>query len=165
VVIPAAVLDIRTRTVPSLVTVPGIVLGLVLWAADATPRQYAGVFAVVLLTFVAGFVLFASGILGGGDGKLLTCVAALEGPKQFGECLIWILVMAVVASMAILARRRTLAPLFRRLGQGMSDLLRFGAPSGSLVAGEPHRLPFALVVLLGTAAQWAAHLAGVAILG
>lgn len=160
----AAVFDVRVRRIPSWLTLPGIAAGLVYWAIASTPRQFAGVAAVTALTFVVGFLLYAVSILGGGDGKLLTCVAALEGPGLFAECIAWMLVAGVVISIAILGWRRALVPLARRIGVSFVDLLRFGVASNPIAGSEPHRMPFAVVVLVAVVATMAAQRAGIRIL-
>ncbi len=156
----AAVFDVRFRRIPSWLTLPGIAAGFGYWAITSTPRQFAGVVAVTALTFVVGFLLYAVSILGGGDGKLLTCVAALEGPGLFAECVAWMLVAGVVISIAILGWRRALVPLARRIGVSLVDLLRFGIVSNPIEGSEPHRMPFAVVVLIAVVLTVAGQRAG-----
>lgn len=164
VALVAAGYDVRFRRIPSWLTVPGIAAGLVFGAMTSTPRQFALLLAVAALTFAAGFLLFVTSILGGGDGKLLTCVAALAGPEKFAECLVWMLIAGVVFSIAILAWSRALLPWLGRLGRSVAGLLRFGIAPDPMGEHEPHRMPFAIVVLAGGIAAIAARHAGVTLL-
>lgn len=156
--------DLRIRRIPSWLTLPGIAAGFVYWALISTPGQFAGVVAVTALTFGVGFLLYAASILGGGDGKLLTCVAALAGPGMFAECVVWMLITGVVVSIAILAWRRALVPFGRRFGTSLVNFLRFGVVSNPLEDSEPHRLPFAVVVFGALVVTVAARRAGIGLL-
>lgn len=164
VALVAAGYDVRVRRIPSWLTLPGIAAGLGYGAIRSTPREFAVLVAVAALTFVAGFLLFVASILGGGDGKLLTCVAALAGPGMFAECLVWMLIAGVVISIAVLGWSRALLPLARRLGRSLFDLLRFGVVTDPMGESEPHRMPFAVVVLAAVIATVAARHAGITLL-
>ncbi len=164
ITLAAAVYDVRFRRIPSWLTLPGIAIGLMFWAAAATPREFVAVVAVVVLAFLVGFLFYATGILGGGDGKLLTCVAALQGPKAFGECVVWMLVAGVAVSVALLGWRRALIPLVRRISSSLVDFLRFGVMSNPIEGEKPHRMPFAIVVLIAVVATLTARHAGVTLL-
>ena len=157
--------DLRIRRIPSWLTLPGIAAGFVYWALVSTPGQFAGVVAVTALTFGVGFLLFTASILGGGDGKLLTCVAALAGPGMFAECVVWMLITGVVVSIAILAWRRALVPLASRIGRWFVDLLRFGIVANPMEGSEAHRMPFAVVVLIAVVVTVTARHAGFRLLG
>jgi Flp pilus assembly protein protease CpaA len=155
--VAAAGFDIRAGRIPTWLTAPGVLAGLILWIPDTTPLAFAGVAGVVLATFVVGFVLFAGGVLGGGDGKLLTCMAALAGPRLFLECIGWMLILGIAVSIVFLAWKRALLPLARRLVSILGELIRFGVVTTPVVEGEPHRIPYALIAALGALAGLASN--------
>lgn len=164
VVLAAAVYDVRIRRIPWWLTVPGIGAGLGFGAIISTPLQFAGWVAITALTFVAGFVLYMTSILGGGDGKLLTCVVAMAGPGMFAECIAWMLITGVVVSIAILTWTRALVPFARRLGLSFLQFMRSGTISDPMEGREPHRMPFAVVVCGGVLAALVAQRIGIRLL-
>jgi prepilin peptidase CpaA len=128
-----------------------IAVGLALWLTES-PRAFLLTLACAAVTFAAGFLLFALGILGGGDGKLLTCVAAIAGAATFREFVLWTLIAGVTASILVLAWKRALVPLLRRGGIALVELARFGMTAQPLVQGEPTRMPYAVVIFAGALA-------------
>jgi Flp pilus assembly protein protease CpaA len=163
-VLAAAAFDVRVRRIPWWLTVPGIGAGVCFGAITSTPRQFAGWMAITALTFAAGFVLYIASILGGGDGKLLTCVAAMAGPGMFAECIAWMLITGVVVSIAILTWTRALVPFARRVGVSLVQFMRSGTISDPMEGREPHRMPFAVVVCGGVLTALVAHRIGIRLL-
>jgi hypothetical protein len=83
---------------------------------------------------------------------------------MFAECIGWIVIAAIVISIAILGWSRALLPFARRAGRSIHDAVRFGIASDPMAGAEPHRMPFALVVFAGVLAAVAAQRAGVLLL-
>jgi len=99
----AAVSDARTMTIPNAVSV-GIVAAypvwlLGLWLGGAWLAGPAGAamlpalgplwaLAVAVVVFAIGFAMFAAGIAGGGDVKLLSALALWAGPWMVFEFLV-----------------------------------------------------------------------------
>src|SRR6516164_4837452 len=81
--ISAALLDWRSRRIPNLLTVPGLLLGVLAhgllsgWHGVLTSLEGAGLALVILLPLV-----LLRG-LGAGDWKLMGAVGALLGPIMF----------------------------------------------------------------------------------
>jgi Flp pilus assembly protein protease CpaA len=145
----AAVFDLRTRRIPSQLTVLATLGGLLYGVFTLTPSQFGWLVGFTASMFACGFLLYVATVLGGGDGKLLTCVAALTGPGMFAERMAWLLVSGVVVSIAVLAWARALLPLLRRLAGAVRQWTQFGVLSNPLAGYELHRMPFAVVILIG----------------
>jgi prepilin peptidase CpaA len=77
----AAALDLKFRRIPNVLTVAGVVAGLVLRAFGGGSAVIAGCEGVGLgLLLTVPF--FFLGALGGGDVKLVAAVGAFLGPKD-----------------------------------------------------------------------------------
>lgn len=163
VVIAAAVFDWRTRRIPNALNFSAIIAGFLLWLATGTIREMFLALGTAVAAMAVGMVLQAAGILGGGDVKLLGAVAAIGGPRFFGEAIFWTLAAGVVASIAILARSRTLVPLFKRLGGVAKAALWRLEPEEELVPGGGHRMPYGVVIAAGCLIALIAGWAGVSI--
>jgi prepilin peptidase CpaA len=112
VCVAAAAVDLRTRRIPNALTLPAIVSGLALaglsgWKSLAVRL---GAVAVVLCVAIA---LHAFGVWGGGDGKLVAAVAALEGLMFVAEAMVWIFLIGGLVALYLLIRKRSLIPTFR----------------------------------------------------
>ena len=139
----AAVMDFRVWRIPNWLTVPGFVLGLVVWTGLA---GFAG-FKASLLGFAFGFgilfVLFALGGGGGGDVKLLGAVGAWLGWSAT--------FVAFVGSAVIVAVIEIVAALFRWLGKspGKRKEATFTTLTGRARTGRgvvPYAVPLALML-------------------
>ena len=146
---------------PNAVTLPSILIGLALWLASHGLRSFLTVVVIVLAVFGIGFLLQASGVLGGGDVKLVAAIGALMGGRFLGQSIIWALIVGVVVSFWILARDKALVPLLGRLYRTGRESLYQLAHEQQIVEGEGHRIPYALVIsagaLLALALEWSGH--------
>ncbi len=107
--VSAAVGDIRTFRIANVYSLALMALyPLYAWSAPhpVAPLASAGVMLAVL---VAGFVAFATGLIGGGDAKLASAVALYAGPALVFEFL-----MVTALAGGLIALLLTLRPL--RLG-------------------------------------------------
>jgi Flp pilus assembly protein protease CpaA len=122
----SAICDLRTGRVPNRVTYS-------LWAAAALllPTRAGGEWSdaavAVILTAAAVVPLYARGLMGGGDAKLLVGLAALDGSTLFWSAAFCSFALGGVAAACMLAARRS----------------------------QP--LPFAVFVCAGQAVAMAAH--------
>ena len=80
----AAVLDVRNRRIPNLLTYPAIILGLGLaWFQGGVPLFLNHLIALTVVGLPM-LILFLAGTLGGGDVKLMAAVGAFLGfPLSF----------------------------------------------------------------------------------
>jgi Flp pilus assembly protein protease CpaA len=112
ILIPAAVIDVKTREVPEVF--PMTLLG---WAMIATGFQLHDVgWASLLGGLVIGLglsgVFFSLGGIGGGDVKLIAALGAVLGHAAIFQALFWIALSGGALALAALARgRRDLAYL------------------------------------------------------
>jgi prepilin peptidase CpaA len=160
VVTAAAVTDARLRRIPNLLTLPAIVVGLLLWVPDSTPRQFGGVLALTAAVFVIGLCLYVVGAFGGGDGKLLSAIAAIGGPGFFAEFLVWTSIIGVAVSLVVLAATRSLLPFAGRVARATINVLRFGEPLESVTEGKGHTIPYGVIAAGGAVLATIANLEG-----
>ena len=163
VVLVSAVIDARTRRIPNLLTLPAILAGLTLWLLTGPMRAFLAALVSVVLVLALGFCLFAVGILGGGDGKLLAAVAGLMGPHFLGEALLWTALLGGVVAIGLLAWKRALIPFLRRLFQAGYQLVVWHIPAEGVIEGEGHRIPYAIIVAGGVVLALVAQQKGFAL--
>ena len=150
-----AAFDLRCRRIPNALTL-GLALAGLLAAAirpDLTVSEALGGVGVGLLI---PFVLFALGMLGAGDAKLLAAIGAWVGPVG----MLWVLLLTGVAggvlALAMAAYQGRLFPLLRNTGViGMSLLVtRRTNWISATEAVRSHGLrratvPYAVAILVG----------------
>lgn len=141
----ALVLDLRMRRVPNVLTLPAAAAGLVL-AGAASLKDAALRLGLVVLVLVVGYLVFATGIIGGGDVKLAAAIAALKGGDFLLSTLLAAAIIGLIAAVLVLAHKRKLFAFLGRLGSGLWQLTRFGFAPPPVVAGETHTIPYAVVL-------------------
>lgn len=151
----ASVLDLKSRRIPNVVTVTGVVLGLALRASVGADALMVGVYGVGLgLLLSAPFLML--GALGGGDAKLLAAAGAFLGPKDlFGACLLIGLLGGMLALVEA-ARRGTVRALVLNVFHIVS---RWRAPDRQSVEPTltpPVRMtiPYGVPIAVGALAWW-----------
>jgi len=146
----AAAVDVRSRRIPNVLTFPGLVLALALrvtMGADALASGLAG--AAVGLGL--GFVLFAVGALGGGDGKLMMALWALIGFER---------ILPALLAMAIAGGGLAVSEIVRRGGlTGLVGGFARRAAVGPGVAaiesiGGRRTVPYGVAIALGAVWAW-----------
>ncbi len=151
----AACIDLRCRRVPNWLTFSLAIAGLLaaLVRPDLSLAQSAGGMAIGL---AIPFVLFAFGMLGAGDAKLLAAAGAWLGPWA----IVWVLLISGVAggvmSIVTAVGRGQLRPALRNTAVvGMSLLLtrRTNWTSATDAARDSadrqFTLPYAFAILVG----------------
>lgn len=126
--------------------------------------MFLRVFGLVVLLMAIGFGLYAVGILGGGDAKLLAAIAALTGPGFTFEALMWTALFGGAVALAVLAWHRALVPFLGRLFRAGWDMAVWRLQPAGVIEGEGHRIPYALVILGGVVLALAADHAGLNLL-
>jgi prepilin peptidase CpaA len=137
----AAVEDVRRRRIPNLVT--GAIAALFLPYLLLAPDAPDGLSALLVggLALLAGWALFARGLVGGGDVKLVAAVALWAGAEQ-------VLPFLLVTSLAGGALA-VLTLLWRQWGLLICSSLG-GLGLGRLSpADEPETLPYGLAIAAG----------------
>lgn len=137
----AAIEDVRRRRIPNVVSA-GIALLFLPYAllAPASPALVDAL-ALALLAFLFGWALFARGLLGGGDVKLIAAVILWAGPNL-------VLPFLLVTSLA--GGGLALATLFwRQFGPLLAAGLGTFGENRLASAGAPETLPYGLAIAAG----------------
>ena len=169
----ATAIDVRTRRIPNALVAGGMLMGLAIHAiAPSGEGLYAspwGSIGVVqsLLGLGAGLAVFLPlyvlRALGAGDVKLLAMVGAWLGPQLLlGAALLTLLAGGAMALTVMLMSRTSREVLGNVRFILMTALIgaQSGRPAGleTVATGGP-RLPYAMAIFAGTAAQLAWQLA------
>jgi prepilin peptidase CpaA len=151
----AAVWDIRSRRIPNVITMSGLVAGLAL-------RLYLGPAVAVegLLGVAVGFALalpfLAVGALGGGDAKLLMAIGAFMGPKDVLGAGLLIAVVGGMMGVVDAGRRGILLPVIFNCGNILKHWVTFGRRgySRSLTSVGALAIPYGVAIATGALLWW-----------
>ncbi|MDY8108455.1 prepilin peptidase [Fulvimarina sp. 2208YS6-2-32] len=131
----AAVSDVMTMTIPNrlcLLLAAGFPVAVL---AGGMPLEQAAIFAAFGVgTFFIGFALFAGGLIGGGDAKMLAATAFWIGPFDAGLYLVYATALGGALALFLLYSRTMIAPV---TGFAFADRLlsrETGVPYGVALA-------------------------------
>ena len=133
----AAIVDLRTRRIPNLLTISAATLGLVV-NLSRTGGPGAVASGAGLLTGLAAFLPFyLAGGFGAGDVKAMAAVGAFLGPKGALLAATWTLLVGGVGALIVVAALRWKAAR--------------NESSWRLSEAGRHRFPYGLAIACGTA--------------
>jgi prepilin peptidase CpaA len=126
--------DVRTRRIPNALAIAIAILGLVRILLVNDPVTAGQTFAAGTAVFVAAFLLFSRGIVGGGDAKLVASTALLIGYHDLFGFLFLMSLCGAALALATLTRDK-LRPWLWRLSHhpAMPPVATTAAPMRSTV--------------------------------
>lgn len=156
----AGVIDYRTHRIPNLLVLCGLAFGLIYNGFNppfpgATPLWAAAGAGLGLLALLP---LYALGIMGAGDVKLMAMVGAFVGPAPLLQVLLYTLICGGLLSLALVLVRGTARRAWRNLG-GMMQLAIHDTIAGRKASlrldgrTSAGKLPYALAIGLGAVCQ------------
>lgn len=151
-VVSAAVWDVRTRRIPNMLAVAGLVAALTLHAVQGG-SALLGSAAGAGVALVLGFALFATGIIGAGDAKLLCAAAAFLGFSALPALLAFSALAGGLLALASAARQRVLLRVLGDSGRMMANVFSMGmiaAPTPG--TARALTLPYAVAIAAGAVA-------------
>ena len=161
IVIPAAVLDLKTRRIPNWLSLSGVALGVMLnvflFESDGLWFSLKG----LGLAFAVYFVLYLIHAMGAGDVKLMAAVGAVAGPAYWLLILVLTSLLGALAGLLVIATKGRLRRTFENI---LVILISFRHgqlpykenPELDVRRGEGLRLPHAVMIACGTlVAIWA----------
>jgi prepilin peptidase CpaA len=137
--VTAAFEDFRRLVIPNWL-VAGLVAVWPLCVAAGTvaPAAALGAFGIAALVFVAGAFLFARGLVGGGDVKLLSAAALWAGPTATPELLVLTAALGGVLSLFLLS------PFGAHVS--LAGRLFFGPPGAAAIGDERVSVPYGVAI-------------------
>ena len=156
----AGVIDYRTHRIPNLLVLCGLAFGLIYNGfnppfSGATPLWAAAGAGLGLLALLP---LYALGIMGAGDVKLMAMVGAFVGPAPLLQVLLYTLICGGLLSLALVLVRGTARRAWRNLG-GMMQLAIHDTIAGRKASlrldgrTSAGKLPYALAIGMGAVCQ------------
>lgn len=146
--------DWKHRRIYNKVTLPGIALGLVLAGTANFPGGLWNALLACLLAFTMFYLLFALGVMGGGDVKLVAAIGALIGYPLIWDALFYGIVAGGVYAIAVLACRGGLWQALKNVTWFLFGLILW-RKMASLHSEHSIKIPYGLCLAVGTAcAYW-----------
>lgn len=118
-----AFIDLRTRRVPNLLTIPLAVIGLAAAASGISGLTMSGALLGLLLGLLLMLPGYVFGATGAGDVKLLAAAGAWLGPTHVGIAFLYTALVGGVLALIVARRRRRLALTL----EGAGKLITTGA--------------------------------------
>ena len=149
--------DVRSRRIPNVLTVAGLVAALVLRGSLGVGPFVDGVAgAGVGLAFAV--LPFALGMLGGGDVKLLVAVGAFMGPGRFIGAFVAIALVGGALALLEAVRRRAAWQVMSRSFAVVKSLALFGrfGYRPTLESEGAMTVPYGVAIAVGSLAWWIA---------
>lgn len=132
-VVIAALTDLTRMKIPNWISAALILAFFpAAFAAGLSPVEVALHFGVGVLVLVAGMVLFALRIVGGGDAKLMAAAGLWLGAAALTPFLIWTAILGGAFSLILIAGRGLAQPYLAGAPSWVSSLLR---PKGDIPYG------------------------------
>jgi prepilin peptidase CpaA len=150
-VVLAAVLDLRSRRIPNLVTASAFLIALVVRSLIGFDALGAGLLGA-LLGFAVVFPLFAMRGIGGGDAKLVIAVGAFLGPSGMVVALLATALAGGVMSLAAAARSGVVLPALYNSGGLIKWVFTLGrhGERTTLLAPGVVSVPYGVAIAAGT---------------
>jgi prepilin peptidase CpaA len=156
----AMVIDVRSRRIPNLLTLPLLVAGLGVAAATRGWGGLADAIAGGLLLGVPYVALFLFAGGGGGDAKLMAAIGAWVGFASGVVVLLAVLISGAVLGLAYAAARGRLKPVMnnmRVIGQGLARTAGGMQTPGEAAALMPDqaamlKMPYGVAICVGVCA-------------
>lgn len=107
----AAASDIRSMTIPNWVSIAlAIVFPIAAFTAHLSWAEIGLHTATGVVVFLAGFALFAMGVLGGGDVKVIAAASLWTGTAALAPFAFWTTAAGGVLALVMLLARRAAKP-------------------------------------------------------
>jgi prepilin peptidase CpaA len=120
--------DIQTRRIPNLLAAAVGALGLLRLVLSGDPSAAFYAIAASAAVFIATFLLFWRGLVGGGDAKLITATALLVGYHDLFHFLVSMSICGLLVTLAMLVTHRP-------SGNQLEPKARLAVPCGVAIAG------------------------------
>jgi len=148
--------DVTARRIPNWLTISGIVAGLAVRVSLGLGPLWGGVLGFAVACLLA-LPFFATGVLGGGDAKLLMAVGVFMGPADILPAALAIALVGGVVAVIEAARRGVLVPTLASCGLLLVSwvtLGRRGHSSRPVAGAERLAVPYGVAIAAGSLLWW-----------
>lgn len=152
-----AMLDLKDRRIPNLLTGPALLTGLLMHLALDGPRGLATAFAAALICGAVFLIFYLAGGMGAGDVKLIAAVGAMAGLPSTVSLLAFTAIAGGILALALAAYRGRLRQTLGNVAALTVHHAQVGlAPHPELNVRNAGmlRLPYGLAIALGCCATF-----------
>ena len=155
ILLVAAGLDVRTGRIPNVLTLGGLISGLLLRAWGGADALAHGLLGAGLALLVA-LPFFAVRALGGGDVKLLVVVGAFLGEGRLVGALLLIAILGGLIAVGEAVRRGVIVPVVLNSVDMMKRWATLGHKGARRSLSSPGAvsIPYGVAIALGAIAWW-----------
>ena len=141
--------DLKFRKIYNRHTIPSLLVGMFLATLVNFPGGLWNAILASLVAFTVFFVMFALGIMGGGDVKLVAAVGALIGYPCILDALFWGIMCGGVYAILSLLKRKALVSTLKQIFIFIWNLFiwRIVTPPN---LKESKKIPYGLCIASGT---------------
>jgi prepilin peptidase CpaA len=152
----AAFVDVKTRKIPNLITIPLIFFGVVSSLIQSSFWGLAFSFAGIILAFLIFLIPYAMGTLGAGDVKLMMGIGACIGPSMTLWSSVFVMIAGgVIAFFSLMIKVHPFYPI--QLVKGFIFAIIYKDIKGfinSLKENSVDSIPYGVPILVGTVAAF-----------
>lgn len=147
--------DVTEQKIPNWLTVWGLASALAVRGIAGPETLWVGLLGAAL-GFTLGILLFATGAVGAGDGKLLTAVGAMLGFDTFLLCLPLIGAFGGLLALGVTIQRGMFIATLFRFRELLFYVVSFGriGEHRTLSAPGAVTVPYGVAVAAGAAMAW-----------
>lgn len=140
----AAACDLRWRRIPNWLTIGGVALGV---ALHLTQGDVVSALQGAALALAIHVPLFALGVLGGGDVKLMAALGAIAGPRHWVTIFAFNAVLGGILALLLIWRKRR----FRQTMANVGEILSGKADGRTLRSPDALAIPRGAMIALAVA--------------
>lgn len=115
VLLISAIRDVKERKIPNLITLPSAIIAILCHIFSDGWQGLIFSFQGIAVGFFLFIMLYAIGVMGAGDVKLMSVVGAVFGPKNTLTVLLFIMVMSGVLALFLMWHRGVIKKSLSRL--------------------------------------------------
>lgn len=147
----AVVSDIKSGKIKNWLTISGAVIGVIINMLVGGMQQASSSLVGLGVMAAFGLLLFAIGVFGGGDAKLLMAVGSITGLNLVPSIIVLTAIAGGLLAVGYLIRRCGFRELCNRMCTVARLLFCRMSPAGSLDP-DKKKLPYSLAIAAGTIA-------------
>lgn len=149
----SAYTDAKENKIKNKILIPFLIIGLIVSTITGGLDGFISSIIGIILPFIGLYILYMINVLGAGDIKLFCTIGAITGYNFVINNFIYSILAGGVIALLILIFSRTLISKIRKVYIYICNILIFKKINTYQENEETKKLPFAIIILIGTILQ------------